>query len=439
MLPELPAASFWKQQRHEAGEQERRGGKPKGESQSMLGAQPSDGKGSGGAHTAPEVVGDSLGTGADRRGEDLGGDRAEPAEVPGAEKSYQWTDQQQASRVARAPVDGNDCGCCENIAHVSFLTPYPVADEPERNVSQPHPNLHHDNPGGSVDDAQTGSTARCRQAEVGGDPREQSPPRKHRSRIGQGRYREMAAILALPKLAQTGNAGLCSGCLFRSPPDFGLRNSPADPERYQRRRYSCEKDGAPTPSREDESGKPGGERVADGPGTLHDSHGFASMTRGPGLCNESGAAGPLSAHSQAQENSEQGQLRNILSQAAGRCKNRIDQDAGQESAGAPDSVRQESENSAPCGRGGQRERGHQARRSFRHAEVAHHVGKDHRVQHDVHAVEHPPQRGGQERALLDRSGFQQPHLYPLNSSPLLRRPLRCSHLRVFALNSGLGP
>ena len=136
------------------------------------------------------------------------------------------------------------------------------------------------------------------------------------------------------------------------------------------------------------------------------------MLRGPALRDERGSRRPFSPHAQAKENAKHGELGDGLRQAAGGGEDRVDEDARHERLRSTHAIGQQAEEHAPDRRREQRERSEQARRRGAHLQVAHQVGEDHRVEHDVHAIEHPPQACGHERAALLGRSVSKPRQEP---------------------------
>ena len=81
---------------------------------------------------------------------------------------------------------------------------------------------------------------------------------------------------------------------------------------------------------------------------------------------------------------------------------------GYEGTGASRSVGDESEDDATGGRGDESRRPEQPGFSLRDAECANDRGQDHRIEHDVEGVEHPSERGRDERVARGRFGRAPP-------------------------------
>ena len=120
------------------------------------------------------------------------------------------------------------------------------------------------------------------------------------------------------------------------------------------------------------------------------------MLLGPGLADEGGAAGPLAAHAQAEEDAEDGELPDVLSETASEGKDRIEQDAEVQGPRAAEFVGQDAEQQAANRGGAQGQRGHQTARFTRQPEVLDDGGEDERIEHHVEGVEHPTQRRGNQ-------------------------------------------
>lgn len=89
--------------------------------------------------------------------------------------------------------------------------------------------------------------------------------------------------------------------------------------------------------------------------------------------------------------------------AGGGCEG-VDEEREVEGAGAAQAVGEPAEEEAAGGCGEQRGGHHGAGDGGGEVEIALHGGQDHRVEHDVHAVEHPAEGGGEEGAALRRRG-----------------------------------
>lgn len=96
-------------------------------------------------------------------------------------------------------------------------------------------------------------------------------------------------------------------------------------------------------------------------------------------------------HAQSQENAIDGQIRDPLGQAAGRGEHRVNENAAHERPSAADAIGENPEEHSPDRRREQSRGSKQAACGRAHSELPHQVGEHHRVKHDVHAVEHPPQ------------------------------------------------
>src|SRR6202007_2302446 len=79
-----------------------------------------------------------------------------------------------------------------------------------------------------------------------------------------------------------------------------------DPERDRGWEDSDEENRAPVGVVEDDSGDESSEGVSDGPGGLDDGDGFGSEFGGPGFGDEGGAGVPLAAHTESEDEAEDG-------------------------------------------------------------------------------------------------------------------------------------
>ena len=181
------------------------------------------------------------------------------------------------------------------------------------------------------------------------------------------------------------------------PPDLRLLDPPLDPEREEGRDDADEEDPSPAPDGQDERGHGRRRGIADGPRALDDAQGLAAVLGRPGLGDERGPAGPLPAHAEAEEDAEDGQHDDARGEAAGRREDGIDEDAGHQGLAAAEAVGEDAEDEAADGRGDEGQRAEKPRRRLGHAQVGHQRRQDHGVEHDVEGVEHPAERGGDER------------------------------------------
>ena len=132
------------------------------------------------------------------------------------------------------------------------------------------------------------------------------------------------------------------------------------------------------------------------------------MTVGPALGDERGARRPRAAHPESEQKPEERELPDGLRQAARRREQRIHQDARDDAGPAAAAIGERAEEDTAERRRRQRERAERAAHGLRDAEVGDDRRQHHRIHHDVEAVEHPAERGRDERALRCRRGGAKP-------------------------------
>src|SRR5580698_9922466 len=113
------------------------------------------------------------------------------------------------------------------------------------------------------------------------------------------------------------------------------------------------------------------------------------MLGAPGFGDQRGSGTPFAAHAEAEKKTEDGELRNRMSEAAGGARKRVEKDRGHQRTSASDAVGDDAENQAAEGGRDQSEGVEEAGRAGAHREFADQIGEDERVEHDVHGVEHP--------------------------------------------------
>jgi hypothetical protein len=152
----------------------------------------------------------------------------------------------------------------------------------------------------------------------------------------------------------------------------------------------------------------GTERVADGPGALHQRKRLGAVLCGPYLRDQRGAGGPLAAHAEAKNDAAEHKFGGCSGEAAERGGNGVDQHAGGEGAGAAKAVGEPAE--ADAARGCREQRGghHGPAHGCREMHGALHLTEHERVEHHVHAVEHPAETSGEQGTLLLLRGIYQP-------------------------------
>ena len=124
---------------------------------------------------------------------------------------------------------------------------------------------------------------------------------------------------------------------------------------------------------------------------MHHAQRFAAMLGRPALGDQGRATGELAAQAEADDDAEGRELGDRLGEPAEGGKERIDRDAADHGARAPEAVGDDAENEAPGGRRELADRAQEARHRLRHPQVSHEVGQDHGIDHEIHAVEHPAQ------------------------------------------------
>ena len=158
----------------------------------------------------------------------------------------------------------------------------------------------------------------------------------------------------------------------------------------------------------DDGHKSGSQRIADGPGTLHQGERLGAVVRRPGFRDQSGACGPFAAHAEAEQYAADHQLTGGVGEAAERGGDRVAENAKGERADAAEAVSKPAEGEAAHGRGDERGRHHGATHGGGEVHLQLDGAEDKRVDHHVHAVEHPAEGGGQERALLHARRLDEP-------------------------------
>ena len=124
------------------------------------------------------------------------------------------------------------------------------------------------------------------------------------------------------------------------------------------------------------------------------------MLRGKRLRHERRARRPLAAHAEPEQHAEDGKLSDRLREAARRREDRIAEDGGHQRACAADPVRDDARHDA-AGRGGEEcDRSENAGGADGEVKngIVDELGEDDRVEHHVERVEHPAERGRDERA-----------------------------------------
>src|SRR6476469_8167729 len=94
-------------------------------------------------------------------------------------------------------------------------------------------------------------------------------------------------------------------------------------------------------------------------------HRLPAVPIGPGLRHDRGAARPLAAHAEAEQESEHTELPDVLRETTRSGKDRIDEDAQDHRRSATDTIRYRPEQHAADARRNERDRAEEARRRGR--------------------------------------------------------------------------
>ena len=173
-----------------------------------------------------------------------------------------------------------------------------------------------------------------------------------------------------------------------------------DPDREERGQHADQEHAAPPPDRHDDEVDRGRQTVADRPRALDERERLAAMARRKRLGNQRHAGGPLAPHPEAEQDAEHGELRDHLRQPARRREDQVNQHRRHQRALPADAVGDDAKGHAARRRRQQRQRGQELSR-YRGRQLQCWVlderRQDQRVEHDVERVEHPAQRGRDER------------------------------------------
>ena len=179
---------------------------------------------------------------------DLGGHRAEAGVVAGAEERHEGPEQQQHERLPRRGVGGHQRGGRQQVDHVAALPSDGVADEPERHIAEPHPDLHHDDDERHRPRREADPAGRGRQREKRRDPEVEAPPRKERAGVHQRQRDGQPARSGREKSsARPAAAVAVVVACRRSRHSAGSGDAAPDPDREERRQDADEEDRAPAP------------------------------------------------------------------------------------------------------------------------------------------------------------------------------------------------
>ncbi|HLJ78691.1 MAG TPA: hydantoinase/oxoprolinase family protein [Acidobacteriaceae bacterium] len=376
------------------GEQEGGGGDAEGGSEPGVFGDAADGPGRGGADHAADVVDEAHRRAAQGGGEELARNHGETAEVSGAKEADEGPDHEQRVGVRDKGEEGHQGSGDDEIADVGGFAAPAVGDVAEADVAQKRADLHDDGPLGSRHNAEAAAAFGARQGEEARHPGEESPPGEERGGIHGGANERVEAEAAVEQRAGT---HLRRALL---PPDFRLGDAALDPQGDQRGRDPGKEDGAPSEVGQDDGDEGCAESESDSPGALHDGQRFAAMLRGPCFRNQSGARGPLAAHAEAEHDAAKHELERGMREPAESGRHGVDEDAGRERAHAAGAVSEPAEDEA-AGGGADQGGGHQrAAHGGGEMHLSLHRTEDERVEHDVHAVEHPAEAGGEQGSLL---------------------------------------
>ena len=335
-------------------------------------------------------------------GEEFAGDDGEAGEVAGAEEADQWADEEERQGALDESEERDERGGDEQIGDVGALVVEAVGEVAEGDVAEEGAGLHEDGPAGGLDDGEAAAPLDGGQGEEVGDPGEEAPPGEEGGRVHGGADEGAAGERRAEELGEWDFGGVLAL------PGLGLGKVAAEPEGDEGGEDAGEEDGAPAEVREDEGDEGRAEGVADSPGALDEGEGFGAMAVGPGFGDEGCAGGPFAAHAEAEEQAAGQELRGGVSEAAEGCRDGVDEDAEGEGAGAAEAVGEPAEGEASRGRGQERGGDHGAAGGGGEAELALDRAEDERVEHNVHAVEHPAEGGGEEDALLVAGGLGEP-------------------------------
>ena len=186
-----------------------------------------------------------------------------------------------------------------------------------------------------------------------------------------------------------------------------------DPQREQRRQNADEEHRAPAPPRQHDQPVTSGGAVPDRPRALHEAQRLAAMLGRPRFGRRARRRSPIRRRTRGREHSEERELDDVLREAAGRGEHRVDQHARHQRAGPADSDprrrrksyrRRRTRASVSANREGRAV-------SLVRPNSRHDRREDERVEHHVERVEHPPERGGDERASRRRRAVRhQPNI-----------------------------
>src|SRR5438094_6264704 len=115
---ERPVSSLGQRQGEQRGHEETEGADPESGTESAPRGYRADGERRTGAEGAPEVISQSHGRGAERGGEQLGGDNAEAGEVSGAEEGEKRTEREKRLRRAGSRVERRQSRGEQEVSHV---------------------------------------------------------------------------------------------------------------------------------------------------------------------------------------------------------------------------------------------------------------------------------------------------------------------------------
>ena len=208
-----------------------------------------------------------------------------------------------------------------------------------------------------------------------------------------------------PKMTLNGFVRFVALRLRARGPRRRLAHVAPDPDREQRRRDAGDEQPTPTfvaelgPLRITRRQQRRGD-VADRPARLHDADGLVAMLRRPRLADEHGARRPLPAHADAEHGAPEQELQHALRRRGAERSQREDHDRAHQRARAAEAVRDVAEHEPADARHHERRGAEEAGRRVVELEVRAQLAERHRVQHEVHRVEHPADLRGREHAPL---------------------------------------
>ena len=118
--------------------------------------------GRGGAQHPANVVSETHCGSTQSGREELAGNHREAAEVAGAKKSNQWSDEKQRIWIAHERKERHQQGGHDKKANVGVLAAEAVCQISKRDIAQKRAGLHDDRPPGGLNNAEATATLRDR-------------------------------------------------------------------------------------------------------------------------------------------------------------------------------------------------------------------------------------------------------------------------------------